>query len=366
MIKRLIPQMEPNFDQKEVNSLIKYFKNNGWGGEYIQTEQLEKIITKFTGAKYCSMTTNGTISLILGQLALGLKPGDEILIPDMTMIASPNSAKILGINPVLVEVEKKTLCLDLSKAEKALTFKTKAVMYVPFNGRSGNMTEVANFCKKHQLFLIEDAAQALGSYWQKKHLGTFGDIGSFSFSVPKIITTGQGGALITNNEKIYRKIEKIKDFGRIRGGIDIHDDWGWNFKFTDFLAVIGIEQMKKLPTRLKRKKEIYERYFENLKKNNEINFLPTNLQSTTPWFIDIYTAKADKLASFLMTKGIYTRRIYPAIHTQKIYKNEYKNQTFPITEEAAKTGLWLPSSINLTNKTIDEICQEINNYFKSK
>ena len=159
---KFIPQMEPSFDQTEISALTEYFKNGGWGGEYVQTEALEKKLTEFTGAKHCSMVSNGTISLIISLLALGLKSGDEVLMPDMTMIASPNAAIILGIKPVLVDVEPETLCLDLKLAEKLITQKTKALMYVPFNGRSGHMKKVVDFCRKHHLRLIEDAAQALG------------------------------------------------------------------------------------------------------------------------------------------------------------------------------------------------------------
>lgn len=364
MKKQFINQMEPSFDKAEVNALNNYFKGAGWGGEYVKTEELESMIAKFTKVKYCSMNSNGTISLIIALLALNLKQGDEILVPDITMIASPNAAILLGIKPVLADIEKDTLCLDLKQAEKLLTPKTKALMYVPFNGRSGNMKQVVNFCRKHQLYLIEDAAQALGSYWQGQHLGTFGQIGNFSFSVPKIITTGQGGALITDNKKLYEKIEKIKDFGRIRGGIDIHDTWGWNFKFSDFLAVIGIEQMKKLRQRIKRKREIYQRYYSNLKQVKQIHFVPTNLEQTTPWFIDIYVSHPNKLSDYLKKQGVGSRPIYPAIHTQKIYKRAQLNSFFPVSAKVGRQGLWLPSSIKLTDTQIDKISKQIIKFYK--
>jgi len=286
------------------------------------------------------------------------------LIPDMTMIASPNAAIILGIKPVLVDVEAATLCLDLKQAAKLITPKTKALMYVAFNGRSGNMQQVVDFCRQHRLLLIEDSAQALGSFWQGKHLGTFGQIGSFSFSVPKIITTGQGGALVTNNKKLYQKIEKIKDFGRISGGIDIHDDWGWNFKFSDFLAVIGIAQMKKLRQRVKRKREIYQRYYSHLQPVEQIHFVETNLNQTTPWFIDIYVNQPGQLADYLKKNSIGSRLIYPAIHTQKIYQSDYRKVNFPVSTKAGRQGLWLPSAINLTDAQINHICKLIIRFYK--
>jgi len=366
MKTRFIPQVEPSFDKAEIIALSNYINNGGWGAEFTKTEEFENMISEFTKSKYCSVTVNGTVSLILALLALNLKKGDQILVPDITMIASPNSAILLGIKPVLVDIEENTLCMDLEKAGQLITKKTKAVMYVSFNGRSGNMNEVVNFCKINKLLLIEDAAQALGSNWNGKQLGTFGNVGSFSFSTPKIITTGQGGALLTDNVSIYKKIEKIKDFGRISGGIDIHNSLGWNFKFNDFLAVIGIEQMKKLKKRIQRKKEIYQQYYLGLKNIKQVHFVPTDLTATSPWFVDIYIDNPDKLSSYLKNKGIGTRKIYPAIHTQKIYDGKHKNNIFPVAEKVAQRGLWLPSSIKLSINNINYIIKSIRKYYNGQ
>lgn len=364
-MSKFIPQMEPWFDEKEINAVNAYMQGDGWLTEYKKTEELEGMIAKYTGAKYCVMTVNGTVSLILALLALGIKSGDEVLTPDITMIATPNSAKLLGAKPVFVDIEPDTFCMDLKLAASAITPKTKAILYVSLNGRSSNMKEAREFCRKHKLFLIEDAAQSLGSYSNNKHLGTFGEIGTLSFAVPKIITTGQGGALLTNSARLYKKIKMLKDFGRARGGIDIHDEWGWNFKFTDLQAVIGIEQMKKLAVRVKRKKEIFKRYLDGLKNVKQITFIPTDLSKTSPWSIDIYVNQPLKLASYLKDRNIGTRVVYPAIHTQKIYRDKSYKKRFPIAEKYARTGLWFPSSTQLTNQQIDYITSVIKEYYNS-
>ena len=358
-----IPQMEPWFNEAETQAVTAYMQSGGWIMEFKKTEELEKQIAVFTGIPHCVMMPNGTVSLTLAMLALGLKAGDEVLVPNVTMIASPNAAKLVGIQPVFVDVEPETLCMDLAKAKEKVTPRTKALMYVAFNGRSGDMEEVVTFCRDHKLFLIEDAAQALGSYFQKKHIGTFGEIGSFSFSVPKIITTGQGGALITSREEIARKIKQLKDFGRIGGGVDIHEEWGWNFKFTDLQAVIGLEQMKKLPWRIERKKEIWRRYAIGLSGIKQIESLPTNLADTAPWFIDIFVDDPNALQTYLKEKGIGTRRIYPAIHTQKIYADTYREKNFQVSEHYASRGLWLPSSSKLSDDEIDYIVNAIRMYY---
>jgi len=365
LLGKSIPQMEPHFDEAEGRALFDFMKNNRWN--IPSTVQLEKRLASFTGSRYSVFSVNGTFTLTLALLALDITPGDEVLVPASTMIATANACTLVGINPVLVDVEAKTLCMDLKKAEEAITAKTKAMMYVPLNGRSGNMERVVEFAKNHKLFLIEDAAQTLGSYWKgnhtkKKHLGTFGDVGSFSFSLFKIITTGQGGALITDREDLLKKINLLKNFGQTSS--DIHDYPGWNFKFSNILAVIGLEQFKKLSERIRRKKEIYVYYYDRLSSIPDIEFIPTDLEITTPWFIDIFTSKRNQLGEFLKTKGIGTRHFYPAANTQKIYREQYKDKKFPIAEDYGQRGLWLPSFAHITDKELEYITDTIARYFK--
>lgn len=351
-----IPQFEPSFDECEAKALYEYMKSGGWVTEFRKTQEFEQLLAEFTGAKHCVITNNGTISLTLALLAAGIEPGDEVLVPDITMIATPNACKIFNATPVFVDVEPATLCMDLKSAEASITPRTRALIYVSLHGRCGDMEEVKTFCQKHDLFFLEDAAQSLGSYYKGKHLGRFGKIGSFSFSMPKIITTGQGGALITDDDDLADKIKRLKDFGRARGGIDTHDTIGYNFKFTELQAVIGIEQMKKIQARINRKREIYSRYEQGLHKIKNVKTMPTDLAQTTPWFVDIYVEKPDDLAKWLKEKGIGSRRVYPAIHTQLAYNAK---ANCPNAEAAASRGLWLPSSVQLTDEQIDCIAGNI-------
>jgi len=358
--------MEPWFGEEEAKAVYDYLKSNNKGKPW--NSEFEKTVQNVTGASFAVTTLNGTISLTQALLALELKPGDEVLVPNSTMIATPNSCLIIGLKPVLVDIERETLCLDLTCAEKALTPRTKAMMYVPLNGRSGNMDEVVAFCRKHNLFLIEDAAQALGSYYKgthffKKHLGTFGDIGSFSFSLFKIISTTQGAVLVTDSPKWHDRIKLLKDFGRTGKGPDIHDHFGFNFKMSGVLALIGVEQFKKLSWRMKRKKEMYARFKDGLADTPQVEFIKTDLSVTTPWFMDIFVDEPAKLADFLRKEGIDTRFFYPPVHTQEVYKKEYTGKSFPVSEHYAKRGLWLPSSSQLTNDEIDFIISAIKRFY---
>ena len=187
-----------------------------------------------------------------------------------------------------------------------------------------------------------------------------GDIGSFSFSSPKIISTGQGGALITNDDELSDKISKLKNFGRSGGGNDIHTQFGINSKFTDLQAVIGIEQMKKLPWRIKRMREMWDLYYSRLSNHPNIMMFVARDDEWIPWFIDIYVDEPKTLQNYLKNKNIGTRVIYPQITSQLIYKQD---KQYPVSEYYSKRGLWLPSSTLLTNENINEICDNIVLFF---
>ncbi|MBU1092768.1 DegT/DnrJ/EryC1/StrS family aminotransferase [Patescibacteria group bacterium] len=361
-----IPQMEPWFDKHETTALLEYMQSGGWVTEFNKTSELERLIAEYVGAKYCSIVSNGTVSLALALIACGVGPGDEVIVPDYTMIASANAVKLAGAEVVFADIEPDSICLSLRQIQKVISPRIKAVILVTINGRyPSDLEQIVTFCKENGLRLIEDAAQSLGSRKDGKHLGTFGDIGSFSFAVPKIITTGQGGALVTDDEVLIEKIRKLRDFGREKPGADHYLTMGWNFKFTDIQAVIGIEQMKKLPWRVGRKKEIYNLYQQQLKDVSEIEFIPTNLIDTVPMFVDVLVPmeKRAMLVNYLQEKGIGTRLSYPALHAEPVYSREGK---YPVAENIAKRGLWLPSSSKLTDKEIARVCMEIKNFFVNK
>ena len=361
---KFIPQMEPWFGIEEKNALNEYMESGGWVTEFKKTEEFENSIAEYTGAKHCIVVNNGTISLTLAALACGIEPGDEVIVPNYTMIATPNSVKMLGANPVFVDVEPEALCLDINLVRKAITPKTKAIMLVSANGRYPNSGIKAFFelCRKEELVLIEDAAQALGSFYPDgRHMGTVGSVGSFSFSAPKVISTGQGGALITNDDEIADKLKRLKDFGRTQGGLDIHNTIGFNFKFTDIQAVIGIEQMKKLSWRVDRKKEILKLYQSELKDVKEVKFFEQDLINTSPWFIDVIVEERDVLIKYLKKNGIESRMMYPPINKQKVYNLP---REYPVSNMVGDKGLWLPSASQLTDVEVSHICLTIIHFYE--
>jgi perosamine synthetase len=363
MSKQFIMQMRPYFGTEERVALADYMSEDGFLTEYKRTERFERQIAEYTGARHCVVVNNGTISLTLAALALGIQAGDEVIVPNYSMIATPNSVKMIGAVPVFVDVEPETLCIDINTVESAITDSTKAIIIVSANGRypSAGISAFENLARNRNLILIEDAAQSLGSlYPDGRHVGRAGIVGSFSFSTPKIITTGQGGALITDCDYLAQKLRRLKDFGRTTGGIDIHDTIGFNFKFTELQACVGIEQMKKLRGRVARKKEIWSRYHNNLSIVPQIRLFDHNLNFTCPWFIDSLVEDRESLVSHLRDEGIGTRVMYPPINKQVAYQID---GNFPVSTHVGERGLWLPSAVQLSNDEIDRITDSITRFY---
>ena len=358
MSNTFISQMEPWFDHQEQEALNIYMGQGGWVTEFEKTFQFQDLIKKFTGAKHCFVVNNGTISLSIMAMAAGIKSGDEVLVPNYTMVATPNSLKMFGAKPKFMDVDPNTLCISLAEIKKNITPNTKAVFLMNANGRYPlDIDEIISYCQQNSLILLEDSAQALGSFYPDGvHQGRKGIAGSFSFSAPKIISTGQGGAIITDDDELAHNVSRLKDFGRSGGGNDVHEMIGFNFKFTDIQAVLGIVQMGKLDWRVNRMKEIYARYKENLKELTEVKFFDQDLKNTTPWFIDVKAENRNKLMTHLKTNKIGSRIMYPPINKQQAYNIEGEHK---VSNEIGNKGLWLPSSSKLTNKQIDFICNQI-------
>ncbi len=363
---RPIPQMEPWFGPEEKSSLARYMDEGGWLTEFKNTQAFEEALAQYAGAKHGIVVTSGTTALMMVMMALGLGPGDEVIVPNYTMIASPNSVVCTGATPVFADVERETLCLDIKAAEAAITGRTRAIMLVNANGREpcSGIKAFEDLARRRNLVLVEDSCQALGCFYADgRHMGVAALVGTLSFSVPKIITTGQGGALLTNDDDFAAKLRRLKDFGRARGGLDIHDSIGYNFKFTEMQAIIGLEQIKKLDDRLLMKKRIWRRYAEGLAGVNQVSLFPQDLEKTAPWFIDTLVKDREGLMAHLKAEGIGTRVMYPPINKQVAYQVAGEH---PVSNLVGEEGLWLPSATQLADADIDRVTGAIKTFYAGK
>ncbi len=353
-----IMQHRPTFEKEEAEEVYKYMLEDNFITEYKKTEQFEKMICEYLNIKHCIMTTSGTTAIMLSLMALDFKEGDEVIVPNYTMIATINSVKMLKLNPVIVDVDPDTCTLNLEEIKKNINSKTKCILHVSLNNRYKNMNELVQYCKENNLYLIEDAAQSLGCKINGKNLGTFGDLGCFSLSTPKIISTGQGGFVVSNNDTFANKIRMIKNFGRKESGKDDFVVFGINLKFTDIQAVIGIEQLKKMDHRVKRLREIYDLYYQELK--DVVKMKEPLSEEWIPWFVDIYLVERKELIKFLKKHKISTRPVYGEINKTPIY---FEDKTLDNSHYICNHGLFLPSYITLSNNDILYICKIIKLYF---
>jgi len=227
------------------------------------------------------------------------------------------------------------------------------------NNRQVDLARIKTYCETNGLILIEDAAQSLGATVEGKPFGTFGRVGCFSLSTPKIISTGQGGFVVTNDDAIAASMTMIKNFGRKSGGIDVFETFGLNMKFTDLQAVVGIEQMKKLPGRVIQLRALYASYASELRSCTPFLTMIPGIDYL-PWFVDVYTERRDELAAFLKIHNIQTRPTYPELHTTPMYLSTAK---YPNATYVASRGLFLPSHTLVTQEDVVYICRLIRYFF---
>lgn len=364
----MINQYIPQYNRKEIaKELTEYVLSDSFFSENIKTEKLEQKLANFLKVKYCSCVPSGTLALVIALLAHGVKAGDKVLIPNITMMSTQAAVDLIGAKPVLMDISPTNLCLDIHKAKEYIENNTvKAIIYVTLNGRShgmGELQEFYDFCTGYKIGLIEDNAQSFGS---KHNDFTFistpkNGIGCFSMSFHKLLSSGQGGFIVTDNDYFGNKIKELKNVGRISGGADIHENFGINAKYTDIQAIIALNQLKDLGNRIGCKKTIYQTYIKNLPCIPQIKTLDTDHSYTTPWFVDIYVENRNNLQSFLKENGIQTRAIYPALNTQKINGGQSFNT---LAELFARKGLWLPSSMTLSLEEINYVCKKIQEFYE--
>ena len=353
-----ILQIKPSFGKEESDAVAEYILSGGWLTEFEKTKEFEQKIVEFLGVKHCFAVPSGTMALTIACMALDIGWGDEVLVPAITMVATANAPLMLDTEVRLVEINSSG-CMDLTDTLDSISLNTKAIIYVSLNGRAEDLDILQLECKRKGIYLIEDACQSLGSLCNNRYLGTMGDIGCFSLSPHKIISTGQGGLIVTNNDKLAGKIRRLKNFGRDSGGKDIHPEFGINAKFTDLQAVVGLEQLKKLPEKIQRKKDVFHRYRYLLRDVRELSFIDTNLIETAPWMVDVYGKNIKELAFHLDIHGIQTRFMYPPLYTQPYFKSGRNNME--MANGFGKTGLWLPSAV--TDEEIDAICNCVKEFY---
>lgn len=365
MTKR-IPVYEPVLG-KEVRANVLECLDSNWissRGSFI--DRFESEFSKQIGVPYSAAVCNGTVALHLALLAVGIKPGDEVIVPSFTYIASVNAISYVGAKPVFVDSLESTWQIDPDDVDRKITTKTKAIMVVHLYGQAADMPKIMSIASKHKLKVIEDAAEAFGSQINGKHVGTFGDVSTFSFFGNKTITTGEGGMVVTADSAIDAKVRKLKGQG-LEGSREYwHDEIGYNYRMTNICAAIGLAQLKEANALLSRKREISEKYAINLK-NLPLRFFGEEEGTVNSFWMNCIlvddSSKRDPLRQALAIAGIETRPAFYPAHTMPMYSSLAVGN-HPVAETLSLRGINLPSSPKLSDEDVVYISETIRDFFK--
>lgn len=354
---------EPYLGKLEEKFILDSVKS-GWVssiGKYIKL--FEKNFAKFCNTKYAVATSTGTSALHLALAAADIGPGDEVILPSMTFVATGNAVLYTGAKPVLVDSEPFSWNIDPEKIKEKINRFTKAIVVVHLYGHPADMNPISAIARKYSLLLIEDAAEAHGALYLNKKVGSIGDIGCFSFYGNKIITTGEGGAVVTNNKVLATKIVNLRDHGTSKKRKYYNPKLGFNYRMTNPQAALGCAQLTKINYIINRKIEIAQLYAHFLHdKHPEITLHPqANWAKNVFWMYSILLQKKGKknrdfLVKELKKRGIDTRPFFFPLHRLSRFKS---NERMPIADSLARCGVNLPSSVNLTKKQIQFICENI-------
>jgi len=361
---KFIPVNRPKLFKEERINLNTCLKDNWISSDGPFVKIFEKKFSRFNKRKYGIAVTSGTAALEVAVKSLNLKPKDEVIIPTFSIISTALAVVKFSLKPVLVDSDLQSWNMIADQVLRKITKKTKAIIITHIYGFPVEMKKILAVAKKKKIIVIEDAAEMIGQTYNKKPCGSFGDISTFSFYANKNITTGEGGMILTNDKKIYRKCLSLRNlcFGKGNDRFN-HDDIGWVYRMTNLQAAIGCGQLKNISTIIKRKREIGKRYINILKKCDKIYLQPYKFPYATNifWVFGVLLKRKikisrNKIVKLLLKKHIQTRNFFYPLHKQKVFlrKNIFtKKQRFKNADYLSKNGFYLPSGVGTTNAEID-------------
>lgn len=361
----MIPIAEPDLSGNELKYLSECVKTN-WvssAGDFIK--RFERKFADICGARHAASCSNGTVALHLAMEALDIGPGDEVIVPNLTFAATANAVMHAGATPVLADIERKSWNIDPKEIQRRITAKTKAVIPVHLYGNPCDMDAIMKIARKHDLSVIEDCAEAHGALYKGKHVGSIGHIGCFSFYGNKIITTGEGGMCITDDEALLKRINLLKNHGMDPERKYWHPVVGYNYRMTNMQAAVGLAQLERFDSLVGRKREIASWYNKGLKELAEDGLVELHPEvpgtKGTYWLYSIlltdsFGMSRDELAARLRKKDIETRPLFYPLNIMPPYNT---GEHFPVSEDVAARGITLPSSTTLKRDEVQRVVDAI-------
>jgi perosamine synthetase len=356
-----IPISQPSITQKEIDYVTDAV-TSGWVsslGKYIDI--FEETFAAYCGTKYALATSNGTTALHLALVALGIESGDEVIVPDLTFVATANAVKYIGAKVVIVDIDEESLCISPQAIEKAITAKTKAIIPVHLYGHPANMTEINKIAQKYNLLVVEDAAEAHGAEVNGIKVGGLGKAGVFSFYGNKIITSGEGGMITTNDENLFHHMKYLRDHAMSKEKRYWHTEVGFNYRMTNLQAALGFAQLERIDEILDKKKMVFEWYREAL---SDLSGIRLNQQAS--WAKNVYwlvclevegytESQRDGLIAELRAKGVDSRPYFYPLSDMPIYE---RTDT-AVCHKLYQRGLNLPSYFDISEAQVKQVCNAL-------
>lgn len=366
MSTRRIPVYEPVLGSNVRSNVLECVDSNWISSRGAFIDRFEAAFSKRISVGHSAAVCNGTVALHLALLAVGIKPGDEVIVPTFTYVASVNAIAYVGAMPVFADSLDASWQVDPADIERLITPKTRAIMVVHLYGQPADMVAIMAIAARYGLKVIEDAAEAFGSYIGERHVGTFGDVGTFSFFGNKTVTTGEGGMVVSNDQAIDAKVRKLKGQG-LEGGREYwHDEIGYNYRMTNICAAIGLAQLEDADRLLERKREIAGRYRELLA-GLPLSFFWEIEGTTNSFWMNCIAVDAaddrDPLRKVLAEAGIETRPVFYPAHTMPMYRKMASGEC-PVAVDLAARGINLPSSPALSDDDIRYVVEQISGFFR--
>lgn len=361
----------PSVTEKEIEYVNDAIRNAWYEGAYAYISEFENAVASYVGRKYALALPSGTSAIHLSMLSAGIKEGDEVIVPDFTWVATAAPLSYIGAKPVFVDINSDNWCIDSKEILKHITDKTKAVYTVDIFGNMPDYDEIIRITEENNLILLEDSAEALGSSYKGKKAGAFGKASVFSFHGSKLLTTGEGGMLLTDDEEFYLKAKKLANYGRDYKSTKMFwfDEIGYKYKYTSLQAAMGLAQIERIDEILEKRKLIFSWYSEELKGiegiviNTPGKDVDSNYWMTTIVFDNnVYDLTKEDVVEFLRQQNIESRPVVYQMSSMPAYGFIDQKWCNPITEHVSKMGINLPTPHNIEKTDVEYVVNRLKSF----
>lgn len=360
-MNNFIPVSQPSIGQREIDYVSDAVRS-GWVsslGRYI--EEFESRFASYCGSRYALTVSNGTTALHLALMAAGIKSGDEVIVPDLTFVATANAVAYIGAKPVLVDIDADTLCISPQAIERAITPRTRAIVPVHLYGHPADMDLINAIAEKHGLLVVEDAAEAHGAEYRGRRVGSLGLCGVFSFYGNKVITSGEGGMITTDDESLYRTAKRLRDHAMSPTRRYWHEEIGYNYRMTNMQAALGLAQLERIEEFLSKRREIMGWYRDRLSTHPRLRLNRDAFWAKNAYWMvcveveDLSDALRQSLMTALRERGVDSRPYFYPVSDMPVFPGA----DTPVAHHHSQVGLNLPSYFDLTQQDVNRVCEAL-------